>query len=72
MKKQILFFGFAFILIFTACGPAAESRESMHQRAKQVQDSIANSIQTAINEELPMANTATAPAPVAADTTHKK
>jgi len=50
MKKLILFFSLILIVSFTACGPAAESRDSMMTRAKQVQDSIANSIKAAIAE----------------------
>ncbi|MBA2613259.1 MAG: hypothetical protein H0U95_14920 [Bacteroidetes bacterium] len=50
MKKVFLFFSVIFTIAFTACGPAAESRDSMMTRAKQVQDSIANSIKTAIQE----------------------
>lgn len=69
MKKIILFFSLILIIIQTSCGPAAESRESMHKRAKEVQDSIAKSIKDAIAEaEEGMA--APAPAPVV-DTTKK-
>ena len=50
MKKFILFFSLIVTITFFSCGPAAESRESMHKRAKEVQDSIANSIKTAIEE----------------------
>jgi hypothetical protein len=50
MKKIILFFSLVFIITQTSCGPAAESRESMHKRAKEVQDSIAKSIKDAIAE----------------------
>ncbi|MDP1803458.1 MAG: hypothetical protein Q8L81_18995 [Bacteroidota bacterium] len=50
MKKLILFFSLIIIVSFTTCGPAAESRDSMHKRAKEVQDSIANGIKAAIAE----------------------
>lgn len=50
MKKSILFFAFAFITIFAACGPAAEDRKAMVLRAKAFQDSIANTIQAQMNE----------------------
>ncbi len=50
MKKLILFFSLIVIVSFTACGPAAESRDSMMKRSKEVQDSIANSIKAAIAE----------------------
>jgi hypothetical protein len=69
MKKIILFFSLVFVLAQTACGPAAESRDSMHKRAKEVQDSIAKSIKDAIaeaEEGMPVA----APA-VVVDTTKK-
>ncbi|MDO9000446.1 hypothetical protein [Sediminibacterium sp.] len=66
MKKIFLFISLVFILAQTSCGPAAESRESMHKRAKEVQDSIANSIKSAIAE----VEGITAPAPVV-DTTQK-
>ncbi len=68
MKKLILFFSLIVIVSFSACGPAAESRDSMMTRSKQVQDSIANSIKTAIAEVEGL------PAPVVApkDTTKTK
>lgn len=67
MKKIIYFFSLVIILSQTSCGPAAESRDSMHKRAKEVQDSIANSIKTAIDE---VTEGAAAPVMVA-DTTKK-
>ncbi|MEI8135783.1 MAG: hypothetical protein WCH21_00490 [Bacteroidota bacterium] len=68
MKKIFLFFSLIFILAQTACGPAAESRESMHKRAKEVQDSIAKSIKDAIAEVEETPNLLVVPA---ADTTKK-
>ncbi|MBL7912573.1 MAG: hypothetical protein JNJ41_16045 [Bacteroidia bacterium] len=50
MKKVFLFASLIILVSFTSCGPAAESRDSMMTRAKQVQDSIANSIKAAIAE----------------------
>lgn len=50
MKKVVLFFSFVFILSQTACGPAAESRDTMHKRAKEVHDSLAKTIKDAIDE----------------------
>ena len=50
MQKIILFFAFAFVLIYTSCGPAAENRELMYARSKIFQDSIANVIHTQMNE----------------------
>ncbi|MBA3682103.1 MAG: hypothetical protein H0W73_13240 [Bacteroidetes bacterium] len=66
MKKIFLLFSLMLTVIFTACGPAAESRETMHSRAKQVQDSIANSIKSAIEEVSAAPN-----AVIVADTTKK-
>ena len=68
MKKIFLFFSLIFILAQTSCGPAAESRESMHKRAKEVQDSIAKSIKDAIAEVEETPNAVLVPA---ADTTKK-
>ena len=69
MKKAFLFFSLILTIAFTACGPAAESRESMHKRAKEVQDSIANSIKSAIEEVSATPNAVIVPA--ATDTTKK-
>jgi len=57
MKKIVLLSAFVFVLILTACGPAAENRQVMHERAKVFQDSIANMIRTSMAE-------AEAPGPV--------
>lgn len=66
MKKVFLFFSLILTVAFTACGDAAENKETMHKRAKEVQDSIANSIKTAIEEV-----SATPNAIVVPDTTKK-
>jgi hypothetical protein len=66
MKKAFLFFSLILTITFTACGPAAESKDSMHRRAKEVQDSIANSIKNAIDEV-----SATPNAVIIPDTTKK-
>lgn len=50
MKKLILIPALACIVVFAACGPAAESREQMHARAKVFQDSIANAIRVSFAE----------------------
>jgi len=68
MKKIISFFSLIFVLTQTSCGPAAESRESMHKRAKEVQDSIAKSIKDAIAEVEETPNAVIVPA---TDTTKK-
>lgn len=56
MNKNTLFAGitFAIVLLISSCGPAAEDRKAMHTRAKVFQDSIANLIQSSLNEaEMP-------------------
>ena len=51
MKRSAILFAALFItLIFTSCGPAAEDRNVMHQRAKIFQDSIANLIRAQLAE----------------------
>jgi hypothetical protein len=48
--KKIVFFSLLIISALTACGPAAEDRQKMHERAKVFQDSIANFIRAAMAE----------------------
>lgn len=68
--KNILLFSLAFAVFQTSCGPAAENRETMHSRAKQIGDSIANSIKTSMAEaEAPAVNTAVKVDSAAATTT---
>ncbi|MBL7920900.1 MAG: hypothetical protein JNJ40_11335 [Bacteroidia bacterium] len=67
MKKILLVISTLLIVVFVACGPAAENKDTMHKRAKEVQDSIANSIKTAIEEV-----SATPNAVIVPDTTQKK
>jgi hypothetical protein len=50
MKFRILFSAIVITLFVAACGPAAEDREKMHNRAKEFQDSIANVIRTSFAE----------------------
>jgi len=50
MRKIIFFSAALFALILASCGPAAENREVMHQRAKVFQDSIANAIRAQMAE----------------------
>lgn len=57
MKKIVLLSAFVIALMITSCGPAAENRQVMHERAKIFQDSIANTIRTTMAE-------AEAPGPV--------
>lgn len=56
------------VLSLQSCGPAAEDRNYMHQRAKIFQDSIANAIRAQMAEaEGPMLSQ-----PIVADTNAKK
>jgi hypothetical protein len=48
--KKIFFFSLLIISVLIACGPAAEDRQKMHERAKIFQDSIANFIRSAMAE----------------------
>lgn len=50
MKILLPVFAISLLLSNTSCGPAAENRETMHARAKQVGDSIANVIKTSMAE----------------------
>lgn len=50
MKNLFLLSAFAFMLILTSCGPAAENRQVMHERAKVFQDSIATVIRSSMAE----------------------
>jgi hypothetical protein len=50
MKSSVILPVVIFVLIIQSCGPAAEDREMMHQRAKSFQDSIANLIRTQLAE----------------------
>jgi hypothetical protein len=49
-RSAFLFAAFISLLAFTSCGPAAEDRNVMHQRAKIFQDSIANLIKQQLAE----------------------
>ncbi len=59
MKKITVFTALSCVLYLSSCGPAAEDRKAMHRRAKVFQDSIANVLQTSMDE-------AAAPGPNAA------
>ncbi|MBK9285460.1 MAG: hypothetical protein IPM51_14245 [Sphingobacteriaceae bacterium] len=50
MKKSSFIFLVIIAIIFSFCGPPAESREVMHSRAKTIADSMANLIRTALDE----------------------
>jgi len=50
MKKMLSLSLLALFGWLIACGPAAEDRQRMHERAKVFQDSIANFIRSQMNE----------------------
>jgi hypothetical protein len=50
MKKFFVLSSLLFLLASTSCGPAAEDRQKMHERAKVFQDSIANFIRVSMAE----------------------
>jgi hypothetical protein len=56
MKKVFSIIAVAVVATFVACGPSAEEKAKMEERAKQMQDSIAASISNSMETE------ATAPA----------
>ena len=71
MKKTVFLSSSLFTLILSSCGPAAEDRQMMHDRAKVFQDSIANVIRTSMAEAESQANnvvTLQAPPPSASNT----
>lgn len=53
----------AFIL--TSCGPAAEDRVQMDRLARRMSDSLANLIDSSLNDPLKYTNLGQAPAPAA-------
>lgn len=61
MKKITALTPFIGILILSSCGPAAENKEVMHQRAKVFQDSIANMIRSSMAEAEAPANAVAVP-----------
>ena len=60
MKKVFSIIAVAAVAAFVACGPSAEDKAKMEERAKQIQDSIAASIPTTM--EPPEATDSTAAA----------
>jgi hypothetical protein len=63
MKKVFSIIAVAVIATFVACGPSAEEKAKMEERAKQIQDSIAASISESMQTAEPADSTAaTAPA----------
>ena len=65
MKKVFSIIAVAVVATFVACGPSAEEKAKMEERAKQVADSIAAAISASMNE----VPTETAPVDSAAATT---
>ncbi len=66
MKKVLSIIVVAVVATFVACGPSAEEKAKMEERAKQIQDSIAASITTTM--ETPEATDSTAAAAPATET----
>ena len=64
MKKSIFFYAVTTLSLMIACGPAAENREIMHQRAKIFQDSIARTIRATLAEAETPGQTPTVVMPV--------
>ena len=64
MKKVFSIIAVAVVATFVACGPSAEEKAKMEERAKQIQDSIAASISNSMETEAtaPADSTAAAPA----------
>jgi hypothetical protein len=66
MKKVLSIIAVAAVATFVACGPSAEEKAKMEERAKQIQDSISASISESMqNNETATDSTATAPAATA-------
>jgi hypothetical protein len=51
MKKVFSIMAVAALAAFVACGPSAEEKAKMEERAKQIQDSIATSISESMQSE---------------------
>ena len=63
MKKVFSIIAVAVVATFVACGPSAEEKAKLEERAKFIQDSIAASISESMQTTEPTADsTATAPA----------
>jgi outer membrane murein-binding lipoprotein Lpp len=57
MKKVLSIIAVAVVATFVACGPSAEEKAKMEERAKFVQDSIAASITESMQDAEPVADT---------------
>jgi hypothetical protein len=67
MKKVFSIIAVAMVATFVACGPSAEEKAQMEERAKDIQDSIAASISESMQNEA--AVDTTAPATTGTETT---
>ena len=68
MKKVLSIIAVAVVATFVACGPSAEEKAKMEERAKFIQDSIAASISESMQTTEPTADS-TAVAPATTETT---
>lgn len=66
--KKTLTIAFVAVVILTSCGPAAEDRFQMDRIAKRMSDSLANLIDSSMNDPLKYTNLGQAPAPAASVT----
>jgi hypothetical protein len=67
MKKVFSIIAVAVVATFVACGPSAEEKAKMEERAKQIQDSISASISESMQStEAPADSTAAATTETAA------
>lgn len=62
MKKVLSIIAVAAVATFVACGPSAEEKAKMEERAKQIQDSIAASITESMQTAEPAADSTAAAA----------
>jgi hypothetical protein len=70
MKKVFSIIAVAVVATFVACGPSAEEKAKLEERAKFIQDSIAASISTSMETTTePAADTTAAAAPAMTETT---
>ena len=60
MKKVLSIIAVAIVATFVACGPSAEEKAKMEERAKQIQDSIAASITESMQTAEPVADSTAA------------
>lgn len=65
MKKVFSIIAVAVVATFVACGPSAEEKAKMEERAKFIQDSIAASISESMQTAEPAADSTHAAAPAA-------